>query len=83
MSWKEVDEALSAHDSVRAEAALERLTKSPDVTVRAKAELGRAQLRAARGDCPAAARIVADLARTPGVPEQLVIRGRELVQRCR
>jgi hypothetical protein len=82
-SWKDVDDALSAHDSARAEAALERLSQSPDVAVRAKAELGRAQLAAARGDCPAAARIVAKLAETPDVPEQLLTRGRELVRRCR
>jgi len=82
-SWKDVDEALSAHDSARAEAALERLAESPDVTVRAKAQLGRAQLRAARGDCAAATRIVAELTRTPGVSEQLLGRGRELVRRCR
>jgi hypothetical protein len=82
-SWKEVDEALSARDSARAEAALERLGQSPDVAVRAKAELGRAQLAAARGDCSAAARIVAKLAETPDVPEQFLTRGRELVGRCR
>ncbi len=83
LTWRQVDEALSRGKSARARAALERLTQSRDVVTRAKARLGLAQLAASAGDCQRARALVAQLGMSPGVPAELVARGRRLALQCK
>ena len=82
-TWRQVDEALSTGDSAHARTALERLTRSRDVVTQAKARLGLAQLAASTGDCQRARNLVAQLSMSPGVPAELIARGRRLALQCR
>jgi hypothetical protein len=82
-TWRQVDEALSAGDSARAQTELERLTRSRDVVTRAKARLGLAQLAASAGDCQRTRSLVAQLSMSPGVPAELIARGRRLALQCK
>ena len=82
-SWRAVDEALDARDDAKAKQALEGLAKSDDVTTRAKARLGLAQLARGRGDCTEARRIAFEVAAMRGVELSVIKHAQAIVLECR
>jgi hypothetical protein len=82
-SWSDVNEALAAHDRVRASRLLSQLADhGPDADTRAKALLGIAQLAAGSGDCDNGRTLALEAASRPGIEIKTVRRALELAARC-
>ena len=81
-TWAEVNSALAANDTKRALLALKDLAKHGDAETRAKAELGIAQLSAARGDRASACASARTLAARRDVPRRVVERAQALLESC-
>jgi hypothetical protein len=82
-TWADVNAALGSLDYRRAESLLIQLSDGGhDADTRAKANLGLAQLAAARGDCERARVLALGVAATPGIEMKTVRRALELGVRC-
>ena len=82
-SWGDVNAALGSLDYQRAESLLLQLADGwHDADTRAKANLGLAQLAAARGDCDRARVLALGVAAAPGIEMKTVRRALELAVRC-
>jgi len=82
-TWADVNAALGAHDTYRAESLLLQLAAGwQDADTRAKANLGLAQLAASRGDCERARVLSLGVAAAPGIEMKTVRRALELAVRC-
>ena len=82
-SWSDVNEALAAHDSGRANDLLKRLAaRSPDADTRAKALLGIAQMEAGAGNCERGRRLALEVAARPHIEIKTIRRALELASRC-
>jgi hypothetical protein len=79
-SWADVSRALASGDTRSAEIALRDLAAAGDVSTRAKARLGLAQLALARGDKARAAALAHQMLATRGIEPPLAARAREIVQ---
>jgi hypothetical protein len=82
-TWADVNAALASLDYRRAESLLIQLSDGGhDSDTRAKANLGLAQLAAARGDCDHARVLALGVAAAPGIEMKTVRRALELAVRC-
>ncbi|HMI83240.1 MAG TPA: hypothetical protein VK550_04050 [Polyangiaceae bacterium] len=82
-TWADVNAALGTRDVNRAESLLLQLADGwRDADTRAKANLGLAQLAAARGDCERARVLALGVAAAPGIEMKTVRRALELAVRC-
>jgi len=81
-SWRAVDEALDAKDDARAKKALGSLAQSDDVTTRAKARLGLAQLARSKGDCAEARRLAFEVSAMRDVDPAVAKRAQAIVLEC-
>jgi hypothetical protein len=82
-TWADVNAALASLDYRRAESLLIQLSDGGhDADTRAKANLGLAQLAAARGDCDRARVVALGVAAAPGIEMKTVRRALELAVRC-
>ena len=82
-TWADVNAALASLDYRRAESLLIQLSDGGhDADTRAKANLGLAQLAAARGDCDRARVLALGVAAAPGIEMKTVRRALELAVRC-